>query len=41
MANGYYSCFLTAMGNFNRYLQIKMCFVVIVVVKDKCMARWG
>ena len=42
MANAKYSCFLTAMGNFKRYLQIKMCFfVAVVVVKDKCMARWG
>ena len=40
MANAKYSCFLTAMGNFKRYLQIKMFFVVVVVVKNKCMARW-
>ena len=39
VVNAYYSGLLTAMGNLNRYLQIKMCFVV-VVVKDKYLARW-
>ena len=40
VVNAYYSGLLTAMGNLNRYLQIKMCFVVVVVVKDKYLARW-